>query len=282
MSNSIRPASIEDTKVRFSCSGKTEERDLDDAKEVDVTTVPRDTVITKEPEAVSSPVTQHPLFAPEEPRMAFSATKAVDSQTRDAAEPVAQPIAEAKMEESKKAEEKPQTPVKAVESQGADEAASSDPLNAAAVLTKPKEEPLVRPVGPVIVPGTTLRRLEDPTPVLFSRPGTLGSLTGQPFAAIPAPVAPKGPRYRVLEAPGLVNEPVHPVHQHVEPSHSMLPTSSPYKVLEAPASPPKAVPALAGSPSSSPLSSSRSLASDVLEKARTRFDRFWTKKDSDK
>lgn len=270
---------------------KGEEREAALETEEDDRTIGHDEpVITKQPEAVESspPVAHHPLCAPEEPRAdaTDAAANQIDSrEPSDPTPPVTQPIAEAKVEKAKAPEEKPQTPVKPDEApQAADAVVPSDPLNVTAVLSKPKDEPLaaaVRPVGPVIVPGTTLRRLEDPTPVLFSRPGTLGSLTGAPFASVaaPAPVAPKGPRYRVLEAPGL--EPLHPVHHHVEPSHSM-PTSSPYKVLEAPASPPKAGAGLAGSPSASPQSSSRSLASDVLEKARTRFDRFWTKKDSDK
>lgn len=268
--------------------------------EQDETTIAHDEpVITKEPDAVESlPIARHhPLAANAEEERAAPAGSPVNqvdpSEPSDPAPPVghvAQPIVEAKAELAKETEEKPQVPSAKPDNESqkaAADALACDPLNVAAVLSKPKEEAqiaAVHPVGPVIVPGTTLRRLEDPTPVLFSRPGTLGSLTGQPFGAVaaPAPVAPKGPRYRVLEAPGL--EPVHTAHHHVEPSsHSMLPTSSPYKVLEAPASPPKAAGAgVAGSPSSSPMSSNRSLASDVLEKARTRFDRFWTKKDSDK
>ncbi|XP_057367924.1 uncharacterized protein LOC130688910 isoform X3 [Daphnia carinata] len=187
----------------------------------------------------------------------------------------------------------------------------SDPLDTAAVLGKApliEELPAVVPVEPVtsIVPGTTLRRLEDPTPFLFSRPGTLGSLTAsQSFAGTSLPdTKPKAPRYRVLEAPGMMNDPVvaHPkVHELPKPFQNpknepyeqmahplqsstapMMTSSSPYKgrVLEAPSSPPKSS-AVSSSPSDSQISS-RSLASDVLEKARTRFDRFWTKKESDK
>lgn len=146
---------------------------------------------------------------------------------------------------------------------------SADPLNAASVLkqeVKPANVSKVDVVEAVtsIVPGTTLRRLEDPTPFLFSsspRPGSLDTAT--------APPAPKAPRYRVLEAP----DPSEPVA--MQSSTSMTFAASPYKVLEAPSSPP------ANSPSASP-SSNRSIASDVLEKARTRFDRFWTKKDTEK
>lgn len=178
---------------------------------------------------------------------------------------------------------------------------ASDPLGATIVLGKavPSKEEIpvavAAPIEPVtsIVPGTTLRRLEDPTPFLFSRPGTLGTLTGQSVVA-PSLIEtmPKAPRYRVLEAPGMMsdspasglgtNDPYeqqpHPLQQQSAPTM----TSSPYKVLEAPSSPTKSsATAAASSPNASPMSS-RSLASDVLEKARTRFDRFWTKKDSDK
>uniref|UniRef100_A0A0N7ZQN3 Nuclear protein MDM1 n=1 Tax=Daphnia magna TaxID=35525 RepID=A0A0N7ZQN3_9CRUS len=187
----------------------------------------------------------------------------------------------------------------------------SDPLDTAVVLGKApliEDLPAVVPVESVtsIVPGTTLRRLEDPTPFLFSRPGTLGSLTAsQSFAGTSLPdVKPKAPRYRVLEAPGMMSDPVvaHPkVHELSKPFQNpksepyeqmahplqsstapMMTSSSPYKgrVLEAPSSPPKSS-AVSSSPSDSQISS-RSLASDVLEKARTRFDRFWTKKESDK
>uniref|UniRef100_A0A0P5SIL3 Nuclear protein MDM1 n=1 Tax=Daphnia magna TaxID=35525 RepID=A0A0P5SIL3_9CRUS len=187
----------------------------------------------------------------------------------------------------------------------------SDPLDTAVVLGKApliEDLPAVVPVESVtsIVPGTTLRRLEDPTPFLFSRPGTLGSLTAsQSFAGTSLPdVKPKAPRYRVLEAPGMMSDPVvaHPkVHELSKPFQNpksepyeqmahplqssiapMMTSSSPYKgrVLEAPSSPPKSS-VVSSSPSDSQISS-RSLASDVLEKARTRFDRFWTKKESDK
>lgn len=191
----------------------------------------------------------------------------------------------------------------------------SDPLGAAIVLQSKgplnEDVPAVAPVESVtsIVPGTTLRRLEDPTPFLFSRPGTLGSLNaGQPITSTSLSDAkPKAPRYRVLEAPGMMNEPpvvvAHPkIHELPKPFQNplnesssyehplqsssaapMMTSSSPYKgrVLEAPSSPPKAA-TFTSSPSSDSLTSSRSLASDVLEKARTRFDRFWTKKESDK
>ena len=193
------------------------------------------------------------------------------------------------------------------EEQEKNDGAASDPLGASIVSGKAPPKEVVAPVEPVvtsIVPGTTLRRLEDPTPFLFSsRPGTLGTLTGPPasqsFSDTPMP---KAPRYRVLEAPGMMSEPaVHtkapesvssglqqqqqtndPYEQThpLQSAQPMMMGSSPYKVLEAPSSPPKSS-AVASSPNASPMSN-RSLASDVLEKARTRFDRFWTKKDSDK
>lgn len=146
---------------------------------------------------------------------------------------------------------------------------ADDPLGAAIVLGNKsmtaKEESSTNvsstspppPIQPVtsIVPGTTLRRLEDPTPFLFSRPGTLGTFSGGQPTAAPSETIPKAPRYRVLEAPTMVTDPIHPKLEDVDQSMA------------------------ASSPNASPLTS-RSLASDVLEKARTRFDRFWTKKES--
>lgn len=218
-------------------------------------------------------------------------------------------------EEEKEVEEKSMEEIKEIRpAEGQDEKSSpvSDPLGAAIVLQGKgplKEDvPAVAPVESVttIVPGTTLRRLEDPTPFLFSRPGTLGSLNaGQPIASTSlSDTKPKAPRYRVLEAPGMMSDPVAVAHPKIhespkpfqnEPSYEhplqgssaapMMTSSSPYKgrVLEAPSSPPKSsAAAFTSSPSTDSLTSSRSLASDVLEKARTRFDRFWTKKESDK
>ena len=153
------------------------------------------------------------------------------------------------------------------------------------------------------VPGTTLRRLEDPSYTPLFTPSNFSSvrpITEPPQPSNPAPI--RTPRYRVLEAPA---EPVKPQYKILEavgvpsdvfyqPVTENPPApatfTSPYKVLEAPGA------AAAGSPTiaakgvttpllSSPSSSStqnRSLASDVLEKARTRFDRFWGKKDGDK
>lgn len=150
-------------------------------------------------------------------------------------------------------------------------AAMNDPLDVSGVQRNMKEKEVIPTVEAVttIVPGTTLRRLEDPTPFLFStastRPGSLDTATAPIKAA---------PRYRVLEAPD--PEPLMPT------SSSMTFAASPYKVLEAPSSP-SVVNNSSCSPSASPSSSSnRSMASEVLEKARTRFDRFWTKKDADK
>ncbi|KAI9555604.1 hypothetical protein GHT06_018119 [Daphnia sinensis] len=222
---------------------------------------------------------------------------------------------EGEVKVEKEAEEKVTEEIKEIESlpekQQEQTGPVSDPLDTAVVLGKApliEDLPAVVPVESVtsIVPGTTLRRLEDPTPFLFSRPGTLGTLTAsQSFAGTSLPDAkPKAPRYRVLEAPGMLNDPVvaHPkVHELPKPFQNpksepyeqmahplqsstapMMTSSSPYKgrVLEAPSSPPKSS-AVSSSPSDSQISS-RSLASDVLEKARTRFDRFWTKKESDK
>ena len=170
-------------------------------------------------------------------------------------------------------EEKPDVRPSAEQHQNGDRAPANDPLNVMATLVKQDEQQIAGPtVEPVtsIVPGTTLRRLEDPTPFLFSRPGSLDTASQQ--AAKPAAAA--GPRYRVLEAPEPEKVPVIPA------STSMTFSASPYKVLEAPSSPPGGT---SSSPNASPSSSSnRSMASDVLEKARTRFDRFWTKKDTDK
>lgn len=231
-----------------------------------------------------------------------------------------------KEEEEEEAKEKSMDEIKEIrpadERQDEKSSPVSDPLGAAIVLQG--KGPLNEDVPPAamapvesvtsIVPGTTLRRLEDPTPFLFSRPGTLGSLNaGQPMASSTSlsDTKPKAPRYRVLEDPGMMSDPVVAAHPKIhelpkpfqhepsyEPSHPlqssssaapMMTSSSPYKgrVLEAPSSPPKsssssAAAAFTSSPSTDSLTSSRSLASDVLEKARTRFDRFWTKKESDK
>ncbi|XP_046455115.1 microtubule-associated protein futsch-like isoform X1 [Daphnia pulex] len=225
-------------------------------------------------------------------------------------------------EEEEEAEEKSMDEIKEIRpaDERQDEKCSpvSDPLGAAIVLQGkgPLNEDVPAAIAPVesvtsIVPGTTLRRLEDPTPFLFSRPGTLGSLNaGQPMASSTSlsDTKPKAPRYRVLEDPGMMSDPVVAVHPKIhelpkpfqhEPSYEphplqsssaapMMTSSSPYKgrVLEAPSSPPKSssssAAAFTSSPSTDSLTSSRSLASDVLEKARTRFDRFWTKKESDK
>jgi hypothetical protein len=228
------------------------------------------------------------------------------------------------VKEEEEAEEKSMDEIKEIHpaDERRDEKSSpvSDPLGAAIVLQGkgPLNEDVPAAMAPVesvtsIVPGTTLRRLEDPTPFLFSRPGTLGSLNaGQPMASSTSlsDTKPKAPRYRVLEDPGMMSDPVVAAHPKIhelpkpfqhepsyEPSHPlqssssaapMMTSSSPYKgrVLEAPSSPPKSssssAAAFTSSPSTDSLTSSRSLASDVLEKARTRFDRFWTKKESDK
>merc|ERR1711911_479730 len=120
--------------------------------------------------------------------------------------------------------------------------------------------------APVKVNPARIRCLEDPLYMFSNPPASAGGIKGASVASM-EPVAPKGPRYRVLEAPS--------DEMNVSPTSLALSTSatsSPYKVLEAPLSPTL----------SSPSSANRSLASDVLEKARTRFDRFWTKKECDK
>ena len=154
------------------------------------------------------------------------------------------------------------------------------------------EQPIaaVQPVKSV--PGTTLRCLEDP---LMSYQSWTGSLAAPRGGSAPEPVksAPtvKGPRYRVLEAPGaailpqykVLEAPGLPSDVFYQPisSHDPLSSGSPYKVLEAPSAGPLTSAVAHDSPTASP-SANRSLASDVLEKARTRFDRFWGKKEGDK
>jgi len=148
---------------------------------------------------------------------------------------------------------------------------AATPLLAAAIPIPVAEAPLPVPAAapvpaPVKVNAARIRCLEDPL-YMFSNPTpSAGAMKGTSAEPV-APVAPKGPRYRVLEAPS--------DEMNVSPTSLALSTSatsSPYKVLEAPSSPTL----------SSPTSANRTLASDVLEKARTRFDRFWTKKECDK
>ena len=154
-------------------------------------------------------------------------------------------------------------------------AAAATPVPAVAVPIPAASAPLQAPAAaaaatsvpaPAKVNAARIRCLEDPL-FSFSNPvTTAGGVKGTSVASL-EPVAPKGPRYRVLEAPS--------DEMNVSPTSLALSTSatsSPYKVLEAPSSPTL----------SSPSSVNRSLASDVLEKARTRFDRFWTKKECDK
>ena len=153
---------------------------------------------------------------------------------------------------------------------------TTDPLSAMTAAKEPEAEKSTTQstdadaTAVTTVPGTTLRCLEDPTPFLFSRPATL--MTSPPASAAPSvPAAmPKAPRYRVLEDPSLFQ-----ADASFSPS-----VAQPYKVLEAPSSPKGT--AAVSSPGSSSPSSNRTIASDVLEKARTRFDRFWTKKEGEK
>lgn len=120
---------------------------------------------------------------------------------------------------------------------------------------RPPAVPQMAP-APKTVPGTTLRCLEDPLSTSFptwTPPPTPVSATpgGSGVGSRPAP------RYRVLEAPGMASDVFY------------QPAGSPYKILEDPGT------GAASSTSPSTAAVNRSLASDVLEKARNRFDRFW-------
>ncbi|KAF4533211.1 hypothetical protein B566_EDAN011853 [Ephemera danica] len=135
---------------------------------------------------------------------------------------------------------------------------------------KPLIQPIQKPTTPVgyekPMAGTTLKCLDDPsfdTNTPYPLSGAHAAVSSQPESSSASP-------YRVLEAPS-----------DVEPIPSVArPTGTPYRILEAPDSPGESPTkgALMMSPSSS-----RSMASDVLEKARTRFDKFWGKStDSEK
>ena len=150
------------------------------------------------------------------------------------------------------------------------------------------------PLQPVVksVPGTTLRRLEDPIFESSWAGNFTASLTPKTLPAA-APAGVRAPRYRVLEAPDDDPLPKYKVMEAAgaasgdvfyQPLDAVVPsatTCSPYKVLEAPLAPSKSA-VSSSSPSPATNNNNRSLAGDVMEKARTRFDRFWGRKDSDK
>ncbi|KAG8230668.1 hypothetical protein J437_LFUL010482 [Ladona fulva] len=169
-------------------------------------------------------------------------------------------------------------------------------LKSSLPLSESPQKKNVTPECEKVVAGTTLKCLEDPSFVFDNQPSR-------------GPVSEEVPHtaYRVLEAPGVPSDVLYqptemetstaqpapssmPTTSQGQPTGSSTPTASvggaplagPYRILEAPEipsqeSPTKALPSLV-SPSTG-----RSLASDVLEKARTRFDKFWGKgKDSDR
>lgn len=120
---------------------------------------------------------------------------------------------------------------------------SPDPSEATPPTLKSAASPAVAPAAPPPaavkpVAGTTLKCLDDP------------DFDPQPDAA--PSTAPARP-YTVLEAP--------PALADSAPAPAARPSG--YRILEAP------------DPSEAP--SARSVASDVLEKARNRFDMFWGK-----
>ncbi|XP_065566391.1 muscle M-line assembly protein unc-89-like isoform X3 [Artemia franciscana] len=123
-----------------------------------------------------------------------------------------------------------------------------------------KVEPIrVQPISRPL-PGSTLRCLEDPS-FLFDTPKPVIPPATEKSGG--TKVIEPTQQYRVLEAEGVPSDVLY------------QPTAfNPYKVLEAPGSPKDGIAAPLVSPSSG-----KSLASDVLEKARSRFDRFWGKKD---
>jgi hypothetical protein len=114
------------------------------------------------------------------------------------------------------------------------------------------------------VAGTTLKCLDDP---IFDSSSTY------PVGGEPSSIKPEfssGSPYHVLEGPSDVGD-----------ITLARPSSTPYRILEAPDTTIETSPTKSATIMSP--SSSRSMASDVLEKARTRFDKFWGKsKDSEK
>ncbi|KAK0170405.1 hypothetical protein PV328_010973 [Microctonus aethiopoides] len=114
------------------------------------------------------------------------------------------------------------------------------------------------------ITGTNLRCLDDPT-FEYDKgqkdnstvPTTITTVTG---ATAPVGTTAQTTGYRVLEAED-------PVIPPISGSSTTSTGGSGYHVLEAPAL--------------SPGSAQRSVASDVLEKARNRFDKFWGKGNSD-
>ncbi|XP_053596372.1 mucin-5AC isoform X6 [Microplitis demolitor] len=129
--------------------------------------------------------------------------------------------------------------------QGTPTPTQSDKGSIAADKPEESKDPAIKPVA-----GTSLRCLEDPV-FEFEKSKT----EGVPAVATTAPTTTStstATGYRVLEAEDPVTE-----------SPASVPTGSGYHVLEAPAL--------------SPGSAQRSVASDVLEIARNRFDKFWGK-----
>lgn len=114
------------------------------------------------------------------------------------------------------------------------------------------------------ITGSNLRCLDDPT-FEYDKgqkdnstvPTTTTIVTG---ATAPVGTTAQTTGYRVLEAED-------PVIPPISGSSTTSTGGSGYHVLEAPAL--------------SPGSAQRSVASDVLEKARNRFDKFWGKGNSD-
>ncbi|XP_071439033.1 mediator of DNA damage checkpoint protein 1 [Hetaerina americana] len=136
--------------------------------------------------------------------------------------------------------------------------------------------------------GTTLKSLDDPSLGSEAQPPVEPVLEGgvSSVACLEAPQVPADAQPAADEPSSTPTQPAtmpaasqgHPVASSM-PASEAGPSAGPYRILEAPEcqeSPMKALPPLV-SPSSG-----RSLASDVLEKARTRFDKFWGKgKDSE-
>ena len=99
------------------------------------------------------------------------------------------------------------------------------------------------------MPGTRLKCLEDPS----------FEFDGAPATAATAP-APKKPSYRGLEDPFETDKNIGPA----------VKKTGPYKVLEDPMT--------TSVYEAAPVPSSRPMASEVLEGARERFDKFWSGK----
>ena len=108
------------------------------------------------------------------------------------------------------------------------------------------------------MPGTRLKCLEDPSFEFDAAPATAPTASASATAA--ASAAPKKPSYRVLEDPFESDKSIGPA----------VKKSGPYKVLEDPMT--------TSVYEAAPVASSRPMASEVLEGARERFDKFWSGK----